>query len=72
MLDLTGQTFGRLTVIEEVPRPADAKDKCKYYRCICTCGNEVIVNTGGLRGEKGRKSCGCAERERNEKMKKTK
>lgn len=68
MLDLTGQTFGRLTVIESVPRPADAKDKCKYYRCICTCGNEVIVNTGSLRGEKGRKSCGCAERERDERM----
>lgn len=68
MLDLTGQTFGRLTVIESVPRPADAKDKCKYYRCICTCGNEIITDTGSLRNKKGKRSCGCAVEERNERM----
>lgn len=70
MLDLTGQVFGRLTVIHEVPRPEDAKTKCKYYLCRCTCGNEVITDTGSLRNDKGKRSCGCAVEERNEKMKK--
>lgn len=69
MLDLTGQVFGRLTVIHEVPRPEDAKTKCKYYLCRCTCGNEIITDTGSLRNKKGKRSCGCAVEERNERMK---
>lgn len=52
--DLTGQKFGRLTVIERVPN----KSKHTYWRCKCDCGNETVVAgytlTHGLT-----RSCGC-------------
>ena len=41
-IDLTGQRFGRLVVInynEEVSK----QKKCSYWNCICDCGNETIV-----------------------------
>lgn len=54
-IDLTGQKFGRLTVIER----AD-KTKCGSVKwlCKCDCGNEVVVNGTALRNG-GTKSCGC-------------
>lgn len=53
-LDLTGQTFGRLTVIS----PAQNKGKKTAWLCLCSCGNEKIIRTSALtRGLT--KSCGC-------------
>lgn len=53
-LDLTGQIFGRLTVLS----PAPSKNGRARWNCICSCGNERIATTKGLR--KGTiKSCGC-------------
>lgn len=52
--DLTGQTFGWLTVIE----------KCDYsmhgalWRCRCRCGNLTDARASALRNGK-RISCGC-------------
>lgn len=43
--DLTGQTFGDLTVLEFVGR----KNLHSYYRCRCTCGNEVTVTANNLK-----------------------
>lgn len=58
-LDLTGQKFGRLTVIEEVGRDIHGNTK---WRCKCECGGEIIVYAGNLR--KGyTKSCGCLRKE---------
>ncbi len=54
-LDLTGQRFGRLTVIEE--RPATTKYKIEWL-CKCDCGNYKIVKTTNLR-RGATKSCGC-------------
>lgn len=52
--DLTGHTFGHLTVIG----PAPAKDQKRQWRCHCVCGKETIVATGALTsGNSG--SCGC-------------
>jgi len=53
LIDLTGQTYGRLTVIERVP----SKKKAALWRCRCSCGNESIVQSGNLRNGHT-KSCG--------------
>ena len=45
MIDLTGQTFGRLTVIER----AGTKHGEAAWRCRCDCGNEVVVTGHKLR-----------------------
>ena len=52
-LDLIGQTYHRLTVLEEAP----SKGQSRYWRCRCACGNETIVQQGSLRSGKV-KSCG--------------
>lgn len=54
-LDLVGQTFGRLTVIERV---TDKHKKVGLWRCKCECGNESIVITCNLTNGHTR-SCGC-------------
>ncbi len=53
-LDLKGQRFGRLVVLEE-----DELDKWGHtrWKCICDCGTETIVNGSHLRKD-GTKSCG--------------
>lgn len=63
--DLTGQRFGRLTVIERV------KEDTRHvkWRCLCDCGKETIVYSGNLqRGHT--KSCGCYMIEINRENKK--
>jgi hypothetical protein len=58
-MDLTGEKYGRLTVIKEVATT-------KAYRqwlCKCDCGNETIVRMNQLRTGKT-KSCGCLHKER--------
>ena len=53
-VDLTGQRFGRLTVIKRV----ENNGKKVMWLCRCDCGNETTVFSGYLR--KGdTKSCGC-------------
>lgn len=53
--DLTGQRFGRLTVLGR------AEEKSSWgavqWRCRCDCGKETLVATGNLK--KGTQSCGC-------------
>ncbi len=53
-LDLTGQKFGRLTVLE----PAENVGRDTAWRCRCECGSEAVVKTGNLRSGNVR-SCGC-------------
>ena len=61
-IDLTGQKFGRLTVIERAPNNDTFTQPATLWRCKCDCGNEVVVRSYDLR--KGRtKSCGCYQRE---------
>ena len=54
-LELTGQKFGRLTVISEAQQ---RKGKYPEWRCICDCGNECIV-VGHCLTSGNTKSCGC-------------
>jgi len=55
--DLTGQKFGKLTVMEFLPEGVEGK-RGKYYRCICECGNEASVLPYNLISGHT-KSCGC-------------
>lgn len=55
--DLVGQRFGRLLVLKKV-----YNIKRLSWLCLCTCGNEVIVNTGNLMNG-STVSCGCLQRE---------
>ena len=57
--DLTGQRFGRLTVIkrgENWYRKNGIPEVC--WDCICDCGNIVTVRTANLKSG-NTKSCGC-------------
>ena len=53
-LDLTGQRFGRLTVL----RPAENIGRRTAWLCLCDCGREAVVKTYHLRSGKC-SSCGC-------------
>lgn len=60
--DLTGQTFGRLTVVRRV---GTSNSKKPTWLCKCTCGNEtIVVSPSLLRGVT--KSCGCLHKEQME------
>lgn len=58
-IDLTGQRFGRLTVLYD-----DGKDRFGNYiwKCKCDCGNTVSVVSNSLRRGLTR-SCGCYQLE---------
>lgn len=57
-IDLTGQKFGRLNVIER----SENFGRRTAWLCRCECGNEVRVRAEHLRG--GRvNSCGCIRKE---------
>lgn len=59
--DITGQKFGRLTVIE---RHHQDVRKAWHWLCKCDCGNEIICGIGSLTEKKGgTKSCGCLQRD---------
>jgi hypothetical protein len=56
LIDITGQKFGKLTVIEKLPsRPGV---KASIWRCRCDCGKETIAQGTSLR-QGYKKSCGC-------------
>ncbi|EQC84271.1 hypothetical protein [Lactococcus phage proPhi7] len=61
LVDLTGQRFGRLTVIERSGKVT--KDRNTRWKCICDCGNETIVARNNLKGRRRTKSCGCLRKE---------
>ena len=62
VIDLTGQRFGRLTVVEKEGSREYRPGRCRiYWRCKCDCGNECSAHTTDLRAGKV-KSCGCLKR----------
>ena len=54
-IDLTGQKFGRLTVIRKAENPSEAHIK---WLCECECGNFITTRGTSLRSGIT-KSCGC-------------
>ena len=58
-----GERYGRLTVLEFIKR----EHRKTYWKCICDCGNEIIIpitylTTGDT------KSCGCLRKEKLRKI----
>lgn len=58
-LELMGQRFGMLTVIE---RAESKKNGAVRWKCLCDCGNSTIVEGRELKRGKSR-SCGCRKAE---------
>lgn len=56
--NLIGQVFGRLTVVEK----AENIGASVAWKCVCECGNEVIVRAECLKNG-STKSCGCFKSE---------
>ena len=56
LIDLTGQRFGRWTVVARAG--ADSAGKNSTWLCRCDCGNEKIVSKVSLKNGSS-KSCGC-------------
>lgn len=59
VIDLTGQKFGRWTVIKEVGRN---KSGGATWLCVCDCGAERVLDGRSLR-EGTSKSCGCIQKD---------
>lgn len=57
--DITGQTFGRLTVIGISHR----SNKKIFWNCKCLCGNKAFVAGNKLKSG-WTQSCGCLQKER--------
>lgn len=59
-IDMTGQKYGRLTVLQRHPE----KSKCNHilWECICECGTKKLLDGQDLRAGKV-KSCGCLNKE---------
>lgn len=59
IVDVIGQTFGRLTVLCGSDRKSPAG---KLWLCRCVCGSETVTTSLKLRNGHTR-SCGCVHRE---------
>lgn len=59
-IDISGQRFGRLTVLSEAE---ERKNGCVQWRCKCDCGKECIV-LGYLLRNGETQSCGCYNTDR--------
>lgn len=57
-IDLTGETFGRLSVL----RREENDKRGTIWTCLCECGVQKVVSTQLLRTGHA-KSCGCLQRE---------
>lgn len=59
-IDLTGQRFGKWTVLEE----CEDRDKYKqiWWECLCECGEQRKVTGNSLKAGNS-KSCGCIKNE---------
>ena len=60
LIDLTGQRFGRLTVVS---RSENAKNGNSRWACKCSCGNNITTERSSLIQGKTR-SCGCYQSDR--------
>lgn len=62
-IDLTGQLFGDLKVIDEnFEYKADAQKRRRYWNCMCSCGKLYIAEQTALRAGKCTKCYDCARR----------
>ena len=68
-IDIKGQKFGRLLVLEKAKKPEGIKGREIYWKCLCDCGNIKIVRGVDLRSGHT-KSCGCIQKEKTSVMRK--
>ncbi len=59
VIDLTGQRFGRLVVIERAEN--DKRGRARWV-CRCDCGEQKTISGHNLRNGRAR-SCGCLQKE---------
>jgi hypothetical protein len=57
IMDITGLRSGRLVAV----RFSHLKNHRTFWVCLCDCGKELLVASGGIRGG-WQKSCGCSRR----------
>ena len=57
LIDLTGQKFGKLTVLNRVEGMTNS-DRRVFWNCQCDCGNTYIANGHSLK-DGSLQSCGC-------------
>ena len=69
VLDIANQKFGRLTVVQRMPRSSkrDVKhDTSALWLCQCDCGGDIVTRRSLLRAGRVR-SCGCLRIENSRK-----
>ena len=59
LIDLTGQRFGRLTVVSRAENTASGKVR---WNCLCDCGAKTTNHSHLLKSGQS-KSCGCLQKE---------
>jgi len=60
LIDISGNKYSRLTVLYKHDKPS--KSGGSLWRCVCDCGNHVVVNSSNLKNG-STKSCGCLGKE---------
>lgn len=60
LIEMTGSTWGRLTVVSRAP----SRSGRAYWHCRCECGGESVVGGKALRSG-ATQSCGCLLAERS-------
>lgn len=61
--DLTGQQFGRLTVLKKIEDKRYSNGSC-MWKCKCECGNIIELPTDSLtKKDRPTRSCGCLQKE---------
>jgi hypothetical protein len=60
-MDLTGQTYGRLTVLKEGQKPR--KGTPRYWTCRCECGSVYDYLHGNLRGGRATQCRDCGNKQ---------
>jgi len=65
-IDITGQRFGKLTVLH--PTDKRTGQGSVVWHCRCDCGNEVYASYNTLRYTR-KFSCGCVRKEYDQKLK---
>lgn len=61
-IDMTGQKYGRLLVVERAGTSGVDGQGRPTWLCQCECGNQTVVIGANLRAGMTR-SCGCLRRE---------
>jgi len=56
--DLTGQVFGRLTVVARSERERTRRGQSAFWLCRCDCGTEKVISAASMKSGLT-KSCGC-------------